>query len=147
MFMISYGDGALETHPGRVENLVGNTAYITIFPKSACSSCASTSSCKTLNGKNSKVLKIRHEQDLVLGQKVMVGVSNSTGIISIILSFLVPVILILASVFTLNSLGFPEEQSALIATGVFGLYLLFLFLLRKPIERKMRIHILPSESV
>jgi sigma-E factor negative regulatory protein RseC len=61
---------------------------------------------------------------------------QSMGYAALILGYILPVIIVVAALITLNSLGIPELTSGLASLSILIPYYVILFFLRKTINKK-----------
>lgn len=76
------------------------------------------------------------------GKKVIIAPVESTPWNAIIFTFLIPLVLVLILVVGLSWAGVAQWIQAVGALGLFTLYFIILFTLRKKLEKKLRWHII-----
>lgn len=82
-----------------------------------------------------KTIDIRGRYNVSPGDKVTVQMEESTGMKAVVLSYLVPVLIIMGGLFVLQSLPVNELFAGLISIALLVPWFLILYLSRKKIER------------
>ena len=85
---------------------------------------------------------ISPEKKIPTGEKVIIEPIKSTPWNAIIITFLIPLIVVLALVVGLSYIGVAQWIQAVGALVFFSVYFLILYFLRKKLEEKLRWHII-----
>lgn len=109
---------------------------------SACASCQAHSHCGFAEKKD-KIVNIatRDWQDYHPGDTVNVIINSGRGIQAAIIAYLIPAILLLATLITLLSLHVPETLTILFTLLVVALYGVILYLFRSRLQNKFTFRI------
>lgn len=123
-------------HSGIVLSIKGKHLRVKIISSSACSSCQIKDKCMTSETKE-KIIDIYESfpQGLSIGDEVKVCCSEKMGTQAVIISFGLPLLLIIAGVM-LNHFGISELSSVGIAIVILALYYAILWLLKNKIAKK-----------
>ena len=104
----------------------GDSAWIVTRPRSACSHCASATSCETgmlskVFARHTTVLKIENTLSAGVGDRVVVGVPNAVLVRASGIAYLMPLFGLIAVVMLAELLGFAgalgESGKALLGLG------------------------------
>lgn len=121
-------------HEGIVEKTEGNQVFVKLFVQSACESCHSKGAC-SVSGQKDKtvVVKTKDAHQFKPFEKVMVSMKGNVGITAVVLSYVVPLFLLLITL-TVASSRLSELVSGLIAIAVLIPYYLLLMVFKKKFE-------------
>lgn len=130
------------THTGVVSSIGNGVIFVTVEANSACAGCHSKGSC-SMSEQSEKIIEVSASKHgtLSVGDSVTVVISRQAGIYSVALAYLVPVVLIVASLWALTELGYSELVAFGFMIGVTALYYVILYLLRKTILNRINIKI------
>lgn len=132
-------------HTGVVLAVNGERVTVSIVAQSACASCHLKGACSASDTKEKVIEGVLAENLVVaVGDEVDVVISQSNGYIAVFLSYIVPVLLILASIITASKIGYSEVAGAICGLGIMALYFIVLYLLRKKIDKKLMIKVVPK---
>lgn len=136
-------------HEGTVISIHDEHIQVHILQASACSSCHAASRCMASESKV-KIIDVwtKNADEFKVGDEVVVEVENRVGVMSVMLGFVAPVIMVLAGVmlallFTDRDGVFyveePYNQAVAAITGLFMLvpYYLSLYVFRNRIGKKI----------
>ena len=130
------------SHEGIVTNTNGDEVEVKILSKSACASCNIKGACNMSEMKE-KIISIPRPRDkeFSVGQEVRISMGLGQANKTVIFAYVIPVIILIGMIFTLNSLKLDEGINALISIGSLVPYYLILFLFRGKIKRKFEYEI------
>ena len=125
------------SHDGIVESITDGRVSVRIKQTSACDSCKIASRCTVSESKEkSIVVSMDDTSRLSIGQQVVVSTLTDTIRLAVTLSFILPLILMTATVVAGKLLDFPEQLVALFAVGILIPYYIIIWLQRHRISRK-----------
>ncbi|MEG0807684.1 MAG: SoxR reducing system RseC family protein [Alistipes sp.] len=130
-------------HSGVVERIEGATVFVRITSQSACGTCKAREACG-LSESQEKIIEARSAtaSEYAVGEHVTVGIRQRSGLIAVVLAYVMPLVLLLILlVCTISLLHCSEGCGALIALVGVGLYYGALWLARGRIENKIHITI------
>lgn len=121
----------LVSHKGRVVLLEGNLVSVEIVSKSACASCQAAAFCGASEQKR-KIVQVQHPDpsSLAVGQEVEVCLSKTKGMRAVLVSYVIPLIVLLILIVSLSEFGLTELVVGLASLGGLALYYLLAYLLR-----------------
>lgn len=125
-------------HEGVVKSISTQTLEIVINSHSACSGCHAKGACSMADMKQKVITVQRPEGDIRIGDKVMVYASMTNAIYSVVLAYVMPSILILATIFFLVKSGSSELIAAISSLILLGGYFFVLYLCRNKISGKIK---------
>lgn len=128
--------GSRETieHDGTVKKVDSNSVLVSISKSSACSGCHAEGMCG-ISGKQEKIVDVIGRYNVSPGDTVTVLMEISTGYKAVVLSYLIPLIIVIAGLIALNSLSASELTAGLVSISLLVPYFLILYLFRKKINR------------
>ena len=122
-------------HEGIVEKTIGNQVFVKLMVQSACESCHSKSGCSVSGQKDKTVVVTTPEAgNYKPNEGVIVSMKGNVGITAVILSYVVPLFLLLLTL-TIASNWLSEWLSGIIAVAILVPYYLMLMLFRKKFEK------------
>lgn len=125
-------------HSGIVESVEDGCVKVKIVQTSACSSCKIAGHCSASESKD-KIVEVYDKtlDGLKVGDSVVVIASQRTGMLSVLLSSVIPLVILVAVLFFMIQLTENEVLSALTSIGALIPYYLVLYLMRDKIRSKL----------
>lgn len=125
-------------HSGIVESVEDGCVKVKIVQTSACSSCKIAGHCSASESKD-KIVEVYDKtlDGLKVGESVVVIASQRTGMLSVLLSSVIPLVILVAVLFFMIPLTENEVLSALTSIGALIPYYLVLYLMRDKIRSKL----------
>lgn len=125
------------SHEGIVTKITDEELEIKIMAQSACAACHAKSACG-MGEQAEKILTMPRpkDRDFALNQKVNVKMAIGQGNKAAILAYLIPIVLLLAVLFSCMGMGLDEGPSALISIVALVPYYIVLYLLRDKLKRR-----------
>ena len=104
---------------------------------SACSSCKAHEKCAFVD-KADKVVMVDTDQwqQYSVGERVIVSVNESLGLLAVLLAYLLPALLLVAAIVVLSALSVPEAMVALATLLIVTAYFLLLWRFHSRLQRK-----------
>jgi sigma-E factor negative regulatory protein RseC len=133
-------------HTGLVSKIDEKFAYITIEQISACSACHARGACSVSDVAEKTIEVPNAGSDVRVGERVKVVGSSSMGLFAVLLAFVVPFLLILASLLITRQLTDSEALSGTISLTVLIPYYLLLSLFNKKLKRKLQFEIVRENN-
>ncbi|MBO6025961.1 MAG: SoxR reducing system RseC family protein [Bacteroidales bacterium] len=130
------------SHEGIITKISGDLLEIKIVAQSACAACHAKSAC-TMSDQAEKVLIVPKPEgsNFHLLQKVNVVMAVGQGNKAAVLAYLIPIILLLAALFTCLGLSLGEGLSALISIAALIPYYIVLYLCRDHLKKRFEYRI------
>ena len=130
------------SHEGVVTKITEDELEIKILAQSACAACHAKSACG-MGEQAEKILTVPRPKDrkFTLNQKVNVRMAIGQGNKAAVLAYLIPIILLLAVLFTCLGLGLNEGIAALISIVALVPYYIVLYLRRDQLKKKFEYNI------
>lgn len=125
------------SHEGIVTKITDDELEIKIVAQSACAACHAKSACG-MGEQAEKILTVPRPKDKAfeINQKVNVRMAIGQGNKAAILAYLLPILLLLAVLFTCLGLGLDDGPSALISIASLIPYYIVLYLQRDKLKKK-----------
>ncbi len=130
------------THIGRVIAIEGGIIKVSIMSDSACAGCHAKGKCGLSESKE-KIVEVDATTcpTAVIGNEVEVFISVRGGIVAVVMAYIIPVILVVISLWLGELIGISEPLSFFIMLLTVTLYYIFLYYMRKRFDKKMKIRI------
>lgn len=124
-------------HVGIVERVGRGSVSVRIVQSSACAACKAAQQCHASESKEKTVLVYTDVTDYSSGQNVLVMASYGVGMFAVCLAMLIPMLLMILTLFVMISVGYAEMVSALVSLGILIPYYIILYLFRNQINRRV----------
>jgi positive regulator of sigma E activity len=121
-------------HDGTVKKVDGNSVLVSITSNSACSGCHAEGLCG-ISGKEEKIIDIRGRYNVSPGDSVTVIMKQSTGYKAVVLSYLIPLVIVITGLIVCNLLSLNELTAGLVSISFLVPWYLILYLFRNKINR------------
>ena len=123
-------------HPGIVEEVGEDLIEVKILSMSACASCHAKGSCSVADVEE-KVVEVPndHQKEYSKGDNVMLRMESSLGMKALFYGYLLPFIVLLATLIIMISVTSREGLSALVAILVLAPYYLGLYYFRDRMKK------------
>lgn len=107
----------------------------------ACGHCKAKSVCAAGGEGGHRLTLANDGQGYAVGEQVGLLMRRSIGLKAVAIAYLLPVVLMMASLFLLQSIGLSETLSGLAVLGLLAVYFLLLRLFRARLQRNITIEI------
>ena len=130
------------SHAGTVISSECGIVKVQMQVVSACSACQAHANC-TFSEKKEKIVDIDTPQwrDYTPGQRVNVIIQSGRGLQAVLIAYILPAVLLLATFGTFYALRLPELAVALASLAVIALYGALLYLLRHRLQNRFTFRI------
>ena len=130
------------SHEGIVTKITDDELEIKILAQSACAACHAKSACG-MGEQAEKIITVPRpkDKDFTLNPKVTVKMSSGQGNKAAVLAYLIPIMLLLAVLFTCLGLGLGEGLSALLGILALVPYYVVLYLRRDKLKQKFEYNV------
>lgn len=130
-------------HPGIVKAIKDKqTLMVSIISTSACNHCSSKEACSMTLSSESKEKEVEvyvHNSDnYKIGQPVNVVMKQSTGTVAVIISYIVPLFVMLTAVFTVYGITKNEAWSGLSGLIILVPYYFLLYFLNPLLKKQFQ---------
>jgi positive regulator of sigma E activity len=120
-------------HKGTVIKVETGSVLVSITSEAACSGCHAESICN-LAGREEKIIDVKGNYSVSPGDKVVVLLKQAAGYKAVIISYLIPVLLLIGTLILFGNLPVNEIISGLGSILLLALYFLLLYFFRKKIN-------------
>ncbi len=121
-------------HDGTVKKVDSNSVLVSILSETACSGCHAKNLCN-ISGEKEKDIEVKGNYNVARGDKVTILMQQSMGYKALLISYMVPLVILIVSLVILNSFSVSELVSGLVSISLVIPYYIILYLLRKKISR------------
>lgn len=130
-------------HRGVVERVVGDEVIVSVMPESACAGCHAKGVCGERGDKREIVVKTPYANEFRPGERVVVALEhNRMGVVSVVWSYVVPLVVLLAVLFGAKACGMGDGVAAVSSMVAMSLYYVLLYLMRKMFDRMIKFTII-----
>lgn len=125
-------------HRGIVERIDGDLIMVTVEQQSACAACHAKGMCSEKGTKRTIEVRSDHAAEYSVGDRVVVALlNNAMGFSSIVWGYVLPLVVLIAGLFTCKAFGFGDGPAAVVAIAAVAIYYVALYLFRHTIEKKI----------
>ena len=133
-------------HQGIVDSIEKHKVFVRIAQKTACSDCHAKSACLSSDRKE-KIIEVDDDSgQFTLNEEVVVSVQSSMGLLAVALSFVIPLILVVLTLYTCIQISGNEAFSGLIGLIILVPYYFILYVLRNKIKKRFVFSISKAQS-
>lgn len=119
------------SHKGMIVSVGKDKVSVQIVSESACSACHTAGLCGAAESKKKIVdVPVYGDRSYSIGQEVEVCLARKMGLKAVLLSYVIPLVILLILVLSLSYIGFGELASGLVSIGGIAVYYLILYLCR-----------------
>ena len=130
-------------HRGVVESVSTDTVIVSVMPESACAGCHARGVCGERGEKREIVVKTPYAKEYAPGERVIVALEhNRMGFISVVWSYVLPLVILLSVLFGARALGANDGIAAMSSMAAISLYYVALYLMRKMFDKQIKFTII-----
>ncbi|GAB6012329.1 SoxR reducing system RseC family protein [Viscerimonas tarda] len=124
------------SHEGVISKIVADTVFVSIVQTSACSGCHAKGICNA-SDKKEKIIEVSNvSEKLNEGDRVSVECSQAMGLSAVFYAFVIPLLLIIITLFVAMHLSKSDTIAAICSVGVLAFYLGILYICKNKFKRK-----------
>ena len=137
----------IATHDGIVIASGGGIVKVQMHVLSACSSCEAHEKCAFVDNAE-KIVEVPTSdwQKYAAGDKVVVSVNETLGLLAVLLAYLLPAVLLIAAIVVTSIVTGNEGIAALVTLIITALYFFILYRFRNRLQRKFSFGIMSAEN-
>lgn len=119
-------------HDGIIQQINPNSIFVSIVSMASCASCQVKGACSASDVQE-KIVEVKKEshRNYEIGDKVTIMIDQSVGTWAVLLGYVFPLILVVASLIVLTSIMEDQGNAGLISIGLLIPYYSGLYLSRK----------------
>ena len=125
-------------HDGIVTQVAETFIIVTIQSQTACAGCHAKGTCGMSEMALKSITAEKPNEDVKIGDKVIVSASTQNAMLSVLLAYIVPSILIIAVLALLILAGTSEVLAATLSLTTTTVYFIVLYLLRNKFAKKIK---------
>ena len=130
-------------HRGIVESVSKDAVVVSVMPESACAGCHAKGICDKRGDKREIVVHTPYAAEFSVGESVIVALEhNRMGVMSIVWSYVLPLIVLLAVLIGTKACGVEDGVAAISSMAAMAIYFVALYLMRKMFDRKIKFTII-----
>lgn len=124
------------SHDGIVKRIEGDKVFVSIIAKAACLSCQMNNSCST-SELSEKLIEInRYDVNFTVGENVSVALKETSGIKALMIGYMIPFILMIATLIIVAEFTENEIIIGLSSLGILAPYYFSLFVLQDFLKKQ-----------
>lgn len=123
-------------HLGRIDEVTDNDIIVTIVSKSACSGCHARSACSVADTQEKTIVISKPTQNYIVGENVKVIIKESLGFKALTYGYLLPMMLVIISLFVFSALEFSEAIAGLFSLLTLVPYYIIIRLFRQKLSKQ-----------
>lgn len=129
-------------HPGRITNIGEEVIEVMILSASACAACTAKGVCN-VSDMEEKIVNVKKpaEESFSIGQEVMLLMDRNLGFKAVFFGYILPFLLVVASLITVIVTGHSEGFAGLVALGILAVYYLIVYVLRHKLAKQFQFFI------
>ncbi len=137
----------IATHDGKVTKVESGMVTVEMHVLSACSSCAAHEKCGFVD-KADKIVEVETKdwESYHIDDQVIVSVDEGMGLLAVLLAYILPAVIIIASVVLLSSFTDSEALAALVPIALTAAYFLILYFAKGRLQRKFSFGITKKDT-
>ena len=125
-------------HKGVVSSVEEGIVRVAIEVNEACGSCASRKACSMGQSEKREITAYTADaSDYSVGEQVEVGAKQTLGVVAVLLCYVVPLVVLVASLATTVASGASDGTAALVSLGSILIYYAILYLFRNRISKRI----------
>ena len=125
-------------HKGIVLSVEEGIVRVAIEVNEACGSCASRKACSMGQSEKREITVYTADaSDYTVGEQVEVGAKQTLGVVAVLLCYVAPLMVLVASLATAVAMGVSEGTAALVSLGSILIYYAILYLFRNRISKRI----------
>jgi len=125
-------------HDGIVIKVADRFIIVAIQNQSACATCHSKGACGLSEVTQKNITAEKPDTEVKIGDRVIVSASTGNAMLSVLLAYVVPSALILATLTLLVVTGFGEIAAAALSLLTIAAYFIILYLFRDKFAQKIK---------
>ncbi|MBN2662532.1 MAG: SoxR reducing system RseC family protein [Bacteroidales bacterium] len=123
-------------HDAFVKEIRDDTIIVDVISKSACMSCQVKGVCSVSDIAEKQVEVIRENNDVQIGDKVIVFLAQTLGFKAVFLGYIAPFFIVIFILILMLQLTNNELIAGILSIGILLPYYLILFLMKDKISKK-----------
>lgn len=125
-------------HKGIVLSVEEGIVRVAIEVNEACGSCASRKACSMGQSEKREITVYTADaSDYTVGEQVEVGAKQTLGVVAVLLCYVAPLMVLVASLATAVALGTSDGIAALVSLSSILIYYAILYLFRNRISKRI----------
>ena len=123
-------------HQGIVDSIEKHKVFVKVIQKAACSDCHAKAVCLSSERKE-KIIEVYDDSgQFALNENVIVSIQSSSGFFAVALAFVVPLVLVSATIFACIKISGDDAVSGLIGLSILIPYYSLLYMFRNKLNKK-----------
>ena len=125
-------------HKGVVSSVEEGIVRVAIEVNEACGSCASRKACSMGQSEKREITVYTADaSDYTVGEQVEVGAKQTLGVVAVLLCYVAPLMVLVASLATAVASGASDGTAALVSLSSILIYYAILYLFRNRISKRI----------
>lgn len=126
-------------HSGTVLSIEQGYLRVGFESQSACGTCHARSKCGMVDSSTREVMAVPRKGVIYrVGDSVEVAISYQMGIMSVVIAYVVPLVILIGVLATAIALGVDQGVAALISLATVGLYYVVVYIFRSKLDKQIK---------
>ncbi|MFI3279270.1 MAG: SoxR reducing system RseC family protein [Rikenellaceae bacterium] len=127
------------THSGKILSVEGNAVRVGFQTSGACGGCSARSKCGMVDSSTREVLiELRPGESYSVGENVEVAISYQIGIMSVIVAYIIPLIILIGALGLSAALGVEDGLAAIVSLSLVAIYYFVVYLCRSKLDKQIK---------
>ena len=133
-------------HHGVVESIEGDRVTVAVEPQSACAGCHARGFCGEKGKTRIITVETPYAKEYAVGERVIVALlSNRMAFSSVVWGYVVPLVVLLATLFTAKGFGADDGVAAISSIASIAIYYVALYFARHTFDKKIKFTIIKEQ--
>lgn len=130
-------------HRGKVERIEGNKVFVRVEQQTACAGCHAKGMCGEKGAERIIEVTTPYASTFEMGEHVVVALLRpSMGWSSVVWGYILPLVVLLATLFGLKAFGMEDGVSAVASIGAVVIYYVAMYVMRHKFEQRIQFTII-----
>ncbi len=127
------------SHSGTILAVAKSSVRVGFEAKGACGGCAARSKCGMVDSSTREVeVALRGGESYQVGDVVDVAISYQMGVVSVVVAYIVPLVLLVTTLAVVTFLGYSEGLAAAVSLGAVVIYYIVIYFFRSKLDKQIK---------
>ncbi|MFI3286425.1 MAG: SoxR reducing system RseC family protein [Rikenellaceae bacterium] len=127
------------SHSGKIVSIGRDSVQVGFQSQGACAGCQARAKCGMVDSSTRVVdVVVGVDHTYTLGEDVEVAISYQMGVISVVVAYIIPLILLVGILAAAVSLKIGEGLSAVISLAIVALYFVVVYFFRNKLDKQIK---------
>ncbi|MFI3317148.1 MAG: SoxR reducing system RseC family protein [Rikenellaceae bacterium] len=127
------------SHSGKVLSINGRKVRVEFSSQGACAGCQASAKCGMVDSSKREVeVVIGPDESYAVGQDVEVAIGYQMGIMSVIVAYVIPLIILIGVLCGATFIGLGEGLAALVTLISIAIYFVIVYIFRSKLDKQIK---------